>query len=62
VLDTPDKEHPAELDLLGRMRTPGALELLSAYEKMPPEARSALVTMLRAMTGFEHPAKAKEVA
>ncbi|HEY9218250.1 MAG TPA: helix-turn-helix domain-containing protein [Phenylobacterium sp.] len=63
VLDTPDREHPAELDLLGRMRTPGALELLSAFERMPPEARTALVNMLRSMTNETAAApKAKEVA
>ena len=64
VLDTPDRENTAELDLLGRMRTPGALELLSAYERMPPEARSSLVNMLKAMTAAP-PAQAnaaKEVA
>ncbi|HEX2561159.1 helix-turn-helix domain-containing protein [Phenylobacterium sp.] len=64
VLDTPDRENTAELDLLGRMRTPGALELLSAYERMPAEARSSLVNMLKAMTAAP-PAQAeaaKEVA
>lgn len=63
VLDTPDRENTTELDLLGRMRTPGALELLSAYERMPAEARSSLVNMLKAMTAEQaQPAKAKEVA
>lgn len=64
VLDTPDRENTTELDLLGRMRTPGALELLSAFERMPAEARSSLVNMLKAMTAGEpaQPAKAKEVA
>lgn len=64
VLDTPDRENPAELDLLGRMRTPGALELLSAYERMPPEARSSLVNMLKVMTAgdADQANKTKEVA
>lgn len=62
VLDTPDRENPAELDLLGRMRTPGALELLSAFERMPAEARSSLVNMLKVMTADPQPAKTKEVA
>lgn len=63
VLDTPDRENTTELDLLSRMRTPGALELLSAYERMPAEARSSLVNMLKAMTAeAAQPAKAKEVA
>jgi transcriptional regulator with XRE-family HTH domain len=63
VLDTPDRENPAELDLLGRMRTPGALELLSAFERMPAEARSSLVNMLKVMTAESaQPTKTKEVA
>jgi hypothetical protein len=32
------------------MRTPGAIELLAAYELMAPEARSALVSLLRTVT------------
>src|SRR5215218_3738635 len=47
VLDGPDRETTGDLDLLTRMRTPGALELLAAYEKLPPEARSSLVSFLR---------------
>lgn len=64
VLDTPDREHPAELDLLTRMRTPGALELLQAYEQLPPEARSSLVSLLRAITSpqGERASRTKEVA
>src|SRR6185436_343869 len=34
VLDTPDRETAGDLDLLTRMRTPGALELLAAYERL----------------------------
>ena len=54
--------------LLTRMRTPGALELLAAYEVMSPEARTALVTLLRAVTGasasspVQTPAKARQLA
>jgi transcriptional regulator with XRE-family HTH domain len=51
VLDGPDQETTGDLDLLTRMRTPGALELLAAYEQMPPEARTSLVSLLRAVTG-----------
>src|SRR4051794_518639 len=36
VLDAPDREATGDLDLLTRMRTPGALELLAAYELMAP--------------------------
>ena len=50
VLDEPDRPAGADLDLLARMRTPGALELLSAYERMTPDLRSSLVVLLRAMT------------
>jgi transcriptional regulator with XRE-family HTH domain len=50
VLDGPDRETTGDLDLLTRMRTPGAIELLSAYEQMAPEARSALVSLLRTVT------------
>jgi transcriptional regulator with XRE-family HTH domain len=50
VLDGPDGETTGDLDLLTRMRTPGAVELLAAYELMAPEARSSLVSLLRAVT------------
>src|SRR5882762_8293332 len=46
VLDGPDREMTGDLDLLTRMRTPGAIELLAAYELMPPEARTSLVGLL----------------
>ena len=49
VLDTPDEEPSVDLDLLSRMRTPGALELLTAYVQLTPEARSSLIAFLRAM-------------
>lgn len=50
VLDTPEHEGGADIDLLSRMRTPGALELLSAYERLSPEGRTSLVNFLRALT------------
>ena len=50
VFDGPDKDTARDLDLPTRMRTPGALELLAAYERLAPEARSALVSLLRALT------------
>ncbi len=62
VLDGPDRET-GDLDLLTRMRTPGALELLTAYELMAPEARTALVGLLRAVTArSDTPAKSRQVA
>lgn len=50
VFDGPDRETAQDLDLLSRMRTPGALELLAAYERLTPDARSSLVSLLRALT------------
>lgn len=64
VLDGPDRETSGDLDLLTRMRTPGALELLAAFERMTPEARSSLVGLLRALTATAdaEPAKSHVVA
>src|SRR5690349_6174970 len=63
VLDGPDREITGDLDLLTRMRTPGAIELLAAYEQMPPEARTSLVGLLRAfVNGETQPAKTRVVA
>ncbi|HEY8616536.1 helix-turn-helix transcriptional regulator [Phenylobacterium sp.] len=58
VLDQPDREPSGDLDMLSRMRTPGALELLSAYERLGPEARTSLVAFLRNVA----PEAAKESA
>jgi len=64
VLDGPDRETTGDLDLLTRMRTPGALELLAAYEKLRPDARASLVGLLRALTneGSTAPAKSRQIA
>ncbi|MET0272693.1 MAG: helix-turn-helix domain-containing protein [Phenylobacterium sp.] len=51
VLDGPDRETTGDLDLLTRMRTPGVMELVSAYERLTPEARTSLVGFLRSLTG-----------
>jgi hypothetical protein len=54
VLDSPDRESvKSDVDLLARMRTPGAHELLLAYEKLPPEARASLLGLLRSLTADE---------
>ena len=50
VLDAPEGEVTQDLDMLGRMRTPGAMELLDAYERLPSESRTSLVNFLRALT------------
>jgi hypothetical protein len=44
------------------MRTPGAIELLAAYEQMPPDARTSLVGLLRAVTNGEASVKARQLA
>lgn len=65
VLDGSDREGAGDLDMLGRMRTPGALELLTAYEKLPPESRSALIGFLRTLTAdrpVEAEGRTREVA
>jgi len=63
VLDGPDREVTGDIDLLTRMNTPGAIELLSAYEKMPPEARTSLVGLLRAVViQADAPAKTRQIA
>ena len=53
VLDGPDPETVGDLDLLTRMRTPGADELLSVYQKMSSEQRSSLLQFLRATTAAQ---------
>lgn len=58
VLDTPDGSR-GDLDILTRMRTPGALELLSAYERLSPETRSSLLGLMRTLVAD---AGVKEVA
>ncbi|RAK58119.1 helix-turn-helix domain-containing protein [Phenylobacterium deserti] len=50
VLDTPEGGTNSDIDVLTRMRTPGALELLSAYERLAPESRASLVALLRSLT------------
>lgn len=49
VLDDPDQAHPPDVDLLARMRTPGAVELLTAYEQLNADSRTALVGLLRTL-------------
>jgi transcriptional regulator with XRE-family HTH domain len=58
VLDTPEGGRN-DLDILTRMRTPGALELLSAYERLSPETRSSLLGLMRTLVAD---AAVKEVA
>lgn len=57
ALDTANPQAPADLDLFSRMRTPGALELLAAYELLPADARSSLLSFLRAATTAQSAAR-----
>lgn len=50
ALDAPDAPVLADLDLLTRSRTPGAIDLLDAYGRLRPEERNALLQFLRALT------------
>lgn len=61
VLDTPGHDATGDLDLLSRMRTPGALELLAGFERLPAEARTSLVSFMRALTN-DDASRQKEVA
>lgn len=50
VFDGADMETAEDLNLLNRMRTPGALELLTGYEKLAPEVRSSILHLVRTLT------------
>ena len=50
VLDEPDREMGEDLNALSRLRIPGAIELLGAYEQMDPQSRGALVSLMRSLT------------
>ena len=65
VLDGPDQTLTGDMDALTRIRTPGAMELLAAYERMKPEARSALISLMRTLgadTLEAAPANQRQVA
>ena len=62
VLDAPERQAGGDGDMLSRMRTPGAVELLAAYEQLAPEARSSLVSLLRAVTPQASAGKARQIA
>lgn len=59
VLDTSGVEIGGDIDLLSRIRTPGALELLTAFERLPHEARASLVNLLRTLTDTAPPGSAR---
>jgi transcriptional regulator with XRE-family HTH domain len=62
VFDGTDADTAQDLDMLTRLRTPGALELLSGYERLGPEARSALVQLLRSLSPTESAVRQAEHA
>ena len=62
VLDEPEREASGDVDVLTRMRTPGAIELLAAFEQMAPDARSSLITLLRAVVSPNPMGKPRQVA
>jgi len=63
VLDGPDQAMIGDMDALTRVRTPGAMDLLAAYERLTPEARSSLLGLLRAVAPDEtDPSPRRQVA
>jgi transcriptional regulator with XRE-family HTH domain len=62
VLDGPQPARADDLDLLTRLRTPGALELLAAYQRLTPDGRTSLITLLRTLTPEIKTPQPREVA
>jgi hypothetical protein len=50
VFDGADSETAEDLDLLTRMRVPGAVELLTGFEKLTPEVRGSLLNLVRTLS------------
>ena len=61
VLDQPEGSGGADLEILTRMRTPGAMELLTAFECLTPETRSSLLGLVRTLA-MQASAPARELA
>jgi transcriptional regulator with XRE-family HTH domain len=51
VFDGADSETAEDLDLLTRMRVPGAVELLTGFEKLTPEVRGSVLNLVRTLSG-----------
>jgi transcriptional regulator with XRE-family HTH domain len=64
VLDAPDRGMSTDVDLLAKVRAPGAVELLAAYEQLNAESRAALIGLLRTLTAqqAEPRPRSREVA
>jgi transcriptional regulator with XRE-family HTH domain len=50
VFDGADMETAEDLSLLNRMRTPGALDLLTGFEKLAPDVRNSILTLVRTLS------------
>lgn len=58
VFDGADMETAEDLSLLNRMRTPGALDLLTGFEKLAPEVRNSILTLVRTLNAQQDAASA----
>lgn len=61
VFDGADMETAEDLNLLNRMRTPGALDLLSGYEKLAPDVRASILNLVRTLHAQQEAALATVV-
>ena len=62
VLDQPEGAGTTnDLEILTRMRTPGAMELLTAFESLSPETRSSLLGLVRTLA-TQAPTRQRELA
>jgi transcriptional regulator with XRE-family HTH domain len=63
VLDQPEgSASSGDIELLTRMRTPGAMELLTAFEHLTPDTRSSLLALVRTLAAQSTAAHARELA
>jgi len=63
VLDQPEGAALTDdMELLSRMRTPGAIELLVAFETLAPDTRSSLLALVRTLAAESAAAHARAYA
>jgi transcriptional regulator with XRE-family HTH domain len=63
VLDQPEGSGSSgDIELLTRMRTPGAMELLTAFEILTPDTRSSLLALVRTLAAQSTAAHERELA
>jgi len=53
ALDAPDDGAQEEINVLGRLHTPEALELLAKFEQLPQAARSSVIGYVRTLSSQE---------